>query len=275
STVKSGNDWTLLQSGSKFTEFPNLYEGTNQAADTTDAVTNENSADATLDKAGHPWGGRGTVKYHGWGNGLTAVEVMPDSANLTVGSTETSFYFKGDQKDVFKPQQLVWLRMVALEIPIAGSTGSGVAPAVGSFTATPSGSSVTVAGGASDADNDLSNVEVEFDGNGTWLQASGTTNWTLTKSGMSAGSHVVRARATDSAAHVSAVSGPVNFTTSSFACTATTANNNAHVTAGRATTSGGYAYAKGSGTNMGLNNTFTTTTLAQTSSGYYIIGNCP
>jgi poly(3-hydroxybutyrate) depolymerase len=53
-----------------------------------------------------------------------------------------------------------------------------------------------------------------------------------------------------------------------------TSSNYAHVTAGRATTSGGYTYAKGSGQNMGLYNTFVTKTLKQTSPGYYIIGTC-
>ncbi len=64
-------------------------------------------------------------------------------------------------------------------------------------------------------------------------------------------------------------------TTSGFTCTATTASNYAHVTAGRAHNSGGYALANGSNQNMGLYNTFYTSTLAQTSSGYYVIGNCP
>ncbi|MGX4640795.1 extracellular catalytic domain type 1 short-chain-length polyhydroxyalkanoate depolymerase [Massilia sp. SYSU DXS3249] len=64
-------------------------------------------------------------------------------------------------------------------------------------------------------------------------------------------------------------------TTSGFVCTTTTASNYAHVTAGRAHNSGGYALANGSNQNMGLNNTFYTSTLAQTSAGYYIIGNCP
>ena len=74
----------------------------------------------------------------------------------------------------------------------------------------------------------------------------------------------------------SALSSAVTGTTSSgFVCTATTASNYAHVTAGRAHNSGGYALANGSNQNMGLNNTFYTTTLAQTSAGYYVIGNCP
>ena len=64
-------------------------------------------------------------------------------------------------------------------------------------------------------------------------------------------------------------------TTSAFSCTATTSSNYAHVQAGRAYNSGGYAKAVGSNQNMGLNNTFYTSTLAQTSAGFYVIGNCP
>lgn len=64
-------------------------------------------------------------------------------------------------------------------------------------------------------------------------------------------------------------------TTAEFICTTTTSSNYAHVTAGRAHDSGGYALANGSNQNMGLNNTFYTSTLAQTSAGYYIIGSCP
>jgi poly(3-hydroxybutyrate) depolymerase len=59
------------------------------------------------------------------------------------------------------------------------------------------------------------------------------------------------------------------------AATCTTANNYAHVQAGRATQSGGYTYAKGSNQNMGLWNLFVTTTLKQTSPNYYVIGTCP
>lgn len=74
----------------------------------------------------------------------------------------------------------------------------------------------------------------------------------------------------------SALSNAVSGTTkSSFTCSATTSSNYAHVQAGRAYNSGGYALAKGSNQNMGLNNTFYSKTLAQTAAGYYIIGNCP
>jgi poly(3-hydroxybutyrate) depolymerase len=64
-------------------------------------------------------------------------------------------------------------------------------------------------------------------------------------------------------------------TTSGFVCTTTTSSNYAHVQAGRAHDSGGYALANGSNQNMGLDNTFYTATLAQTAAGYYVIGSCP
>lgn len=60
-----------------------------------------------------------------------------------------------------------------------------------------------------------------------------------------------------------------------WTCSTTTASNYAHVQAGRAHDSGGYALANGSNQNMGLDNLFVSKTLAQTAQGYYVIGNCP
>ncbi|MFF8863973.1 alpha/beta hydrolase family esterase [Streptomyces sp. NPDC015139] len=56
-----------------------------------------------------------------------------------------------------------------------------------------------------------------------------------------------------------------------------TASNYAQVQAGRATTSGGYAYAVGSRQNMGLYNTFVTHTLKESPTGYYTLADsgCP
>ncbi|MEU1243224.1 PHB depolymerase family esterase [Micromonospora parva] len=51
-----------------------------------------------------------------------------------------------------------------------------------------------------------------------------------------------------------------------------TASNYAHVTAGRAYQSGGYAYANGSNQRMGLYNTFYTTALKQTAPNHWVIG---
>ncbi|MFC8126282.1 PHB depolymerase family esterase [Streptomyces sp. NPDC057302] len=55
-----------------------------------------------------------------------------------------------------------------------------------------------------------------------------------------------------------------------------TANNYQQVQAGRATTSGGYTYAKGSNQNMGLFNTAVTHTLKESPAGHYVIadGTC-
>ncbi|WP_258565357.1 PHB depolymerase family esterase, partial [Streptomyces sp. WELS2] len=56
-----------------------------------------------------------------------------------------------------------------------------------------------------------------------------------------------------------------------------TASNYAHVQAGRATTSGGSAYAVGSGQIMGLYNTFVTHTLKESPTGYFTLADsgCP
>lgn len=58
-------------------------------------------------------------------------------------------------------------------------------------------------------------------------------------------------------------------------CVAVRDNNFAHVRAGRAHDVAGFAFANGSNQNMGLDNLFFRTTLAQLSPGHYIIGDCP
>jgi len=74
----------------------------------------------------------------------------------------------------------------------------------------------------------------------------------------------------------SVLSNAVSGTTkSAFTCSSWTSSNYAHVQAGRAHDSGGYALANGSNQNMGLDNTFYSSTLSQTATGYYVIGNCP
>lgn len=108
--------------------------------------------------------------------------------------------------------------------------------------------------------------------NGAALGSTGYTDSGLT----AATSYSYQVSALGNGGVESARSAAVTGSTSSgFACTATSASNYAHVQAGRAHASGGYALANGSNQNMGLYNTFYTSTLAQTSAGYYIIGNCP
>jgi hypothetical protein len=59
------------------------------------------------------------------------------------------------------------------------------------------------------------------------------------------------------------------------ACTEVSSSNYTHVTSGRATSTGFYTYAVGSGDYIGFNNIFTYTTLAQTSAGYFERRSCP
>ncbi len=127
----------------------------------------------------------------------------------------------------------------------------------------------------------------------SWNAASGATGYNLYRNGAKVNAGALTATAftdtglaaaTSYSYQVSALANGVESvlsnavsgsTTSGFVCTATTASNYAHVQAGRAHHSGGYALANGSNQNMGLYNTFYTSTLAQTAARYYIIGNCP
>ena len=102
---------------------------------------------------------------------------------------------------------------------------------------------------------------------------------TFTDSGLQPGTtYAWTVRAADASGVEGAASASAGGTTLGApppAATCTTATNYAHVAAGRATTSGGYAHARGSGQNMGLYNVFYTTTLKMTGTNYYVIGTCP
>lgn len=107
--------------------------------------------------------------------------------------------------------------------------------------------------------------------NGSLISATSYTATGLT----AATSYSFAVSATDATGE-SSLSPAISVTTASgWTCSATSASNYAHVQAGRAHDSGGYALANGSNQNMGLDNLFYTQTLAQTAAGYYIIGNCP
>lgn len=112
--------------------------------------------------------------------------------------------------------------------------------------------------------------------NGTRVNASPVSATSFTDTGLAASTTFSYQVSSTSSSGESGLSGAVSATTqSSWTCTATNASNYAHVQAGRAHDSGGYALANGSNQNMGLDNVFYTTTLAQTAAGYYVIGNCP
>lgn len=112
--------------------------------------------------------------------------------------------------------------------------------------------------------------------NGVKLTATPVAATSYTATGLSAATTYSFAVSAVGADGESALSAPVSVTTTSgFSCTTVSANNYAHVQAGRAHVSGGYAQANGSNQTMGLYNIFFTSTLAQTSAGYYVVGGCP
>lgn len=99
-----------------------------------------------------------------------------------------------------------------------------------------------------------------------------------TDSGLGAGTtHTYSVAARDADGTEGARSAQVTAGTTGAAAVCWTANNYEHVRAGRATTSGGYVYAKGSNQNMGLNNTFVIRTLKESPTGYYVLADarCP
>ncbi|HEY0062586.1 MAG TPA: poly(3-hydroxybutyrate) depolymerase PhaZ, partial [Telluria sp.] len=113
--------------------------------------------------------------------------------------------------------------------------------------------------------------------NGSKITGSPVSATVFTNTGLAPStSYSYQASSVSSSGVESALSAPVTGTTkSAFSCTTTTSSNYAHVTAGRAYNSGGYALATGSNQNMGLNNVFFSSTLAQTAAGYFVIGACP
>jgi poly(3-hydroxybutyrate) depolymerase len=112
--------------------------------------------------------------------------------------------------------------------------------------------------------------------NGAKITASPLTATAYTASGLVAStSYSFTVTATASGVESAQSASVVATTKAAFTCSATTSSNYAHVQAGRAHDSGGYALANGSNQNMGLDNTFYTATLAQTAAGYFVIGGCP
>lgn len=128
----------------------------------------------------------------------------------------------------------------------------------------------------------------------TWNQVAGASGYAVfrdgtqvaapaappyTDTGLAAGtSHAYTVAARDGAGTAGTRSGPVTVSTTGAAAVCWRgANNYQHVQAGRATTDGGYAYAKGSHQAMGLYNVFVTHTLKEAPAGYFVIADaaCP
>ena len=160
-----------------------------------------------------------------------------------------------------------------------GGGGDTTAPTV-SITAPSSGATVsgTVSFTASASDNvGVSKVEFYVDGSLKSTDTSSPYSYSWDTTAASNASHTLMAKAYDAANNTGSDSESVTVSNSgggNLYCG--TASNYNHVQAGRAYDSGGYAYADGSDQQMGLDNVYYTTTLQETSSGYYeIVSSCP
>ena len=112
--------------------------------------------------------------------------------------------------------------------------------------------------------------------NGSKVNAALITATSTTDTGLAAGTtYTWSVTAVDANGAESAASAAATGTTTGVVATCVTASNYAHTTAGRATVLLGYTYANGSSQNLGLWNTFVTTTLKQTGVNFYVMGTCP
>lgn len=149
-------------------------------------------------------------------------------------------------------------------------------------SASVSGSTVTVSGAASFDSGTIASYRVRLNGPSPVDDAAAGSGAGFSKAyaGRLDGTYSGSVTATGSNGQVSSACSIAPFQVGSgtpppFTCTTSTATNYAHVLAGRAYVSAGFALANGSNQNMGLYNIFITRTLAQTAQGYYVVGSCP
>ncbi|MER5738483.1 MULTISPECIES: fibronectin type III domain-containing protein [unclassified Streptomyces] len=106
---------------------------------------------------------------------------------------------------------------------------------------------------------------------GTKVNGAPVTTPSYTDPGLTAGTtYGYAVAAVDATGTAGPRSAAVDATTTGAAAVCVTASNYAHTTAGRAHQSGGYTYANGSQQNLGLWNVLVTSTLKQTSPGYWV-----
>lgn len=162
----------------------------------------------------------------------------------------------------------------------SGSTGGGGGGGGGTVLPAPTGVATS---GATNSSMTVSWIAVSGAAgynvyrNGSKVTAAPVTATSYNDTGLAAStSYSWTVAAVDGAGAEGALSSAATGTTTGgVAAQCFTSSNYAHTTAGRAHQSGGYALANGSNQNMGLWNTFVTTTLKMTGTNYYVIGTCP
>lgn len=159
-----------------------------------------------------------------------------------------------------------------------GLDGSGPGPGPGTLPA-PSGLAVSAVGDTSvtltwDRVPGAADYAVHRDG----VQVATPDGPPYADGGLAPGTgHTWTVAARDAAGTAGARSAPVTASTTGAPAACWKANNYQQVQAGRATTDGSYAYAKGSGQNLGLYNLYVTHTLKEAPAGYFVIADagCP
>lgn len=164
---------------------------------------------------------------------------------------------------------------------LSSGTGSGGGGGGGGTTTLPAPTSVATSGATTSTMKITWNAvtgatDYNVYRNANKVNALGVTTTSFTDTGLNPGTtYQWTVAARDANGVEGTLSAPASGTTSGTTAVCYTASNYAHTTAGRATQTGGYTYANGSNQNMGLWNTFVTTTLKQTGPNYYVIGTCP
>lgn len=220
--------------------------------------------------------------YNRWADSNNLVMLYPQTSTAATNSCWDWFGY--DSADYAKKSgpQMVAIKAMVDQLSSGAATGSTppattpLAAPTGVATSGATTSSMVISWGAvtnaasyniyrnANKANALAVTGTSFTDTG--LAASTTYNWTV-KAADSSGTEGAASTATAGTTLVAA--------TPPATATCYTASNYAHTTAGRAYTSGGYALANGSNQNMGLWNTFVTTTLKMTAADYYVIGTCP
>ncbi|WP_189849927.1 extracellular catalytic domain type 2 short-chain-length polyhydroxyalkanoate depolymerase [Streptomyces omiyaensis] len=151
----------------------------------------------------------------------------------------------------------------------AGATGTPGTPALPAPTGLAGTAGATTVSLSWNAVPGAASYEVYRDGAEVGTAPAGATGYTDT--GLTAGtSHGYAVAAVDASGTVGARSAPVTVTTTGSAPVCVTASNYAHTVAGRAHQTGGYTYANGSEQYLGLWNVLATSTLKETSPGYWV-----
>lgn len=212
--------------------------------------------------------------YNRWGDSNNIVMLYPQTG---VAATNSCWDWWGyDSADYAKKSgpQMAAIKAMVDQVSGGSTPPSGLPAPTGVATSNATASSMQISWGAVTG---AASYNVFRGGNKT--NALPVTATSFTDTGLAAATQYSwTVKAADSNGVEGAASAPATGTTTGSApppATCYTASNYAHTTAGRAYAAGGYTYANGSSQNMGLWNTFVTTTLKMTGTNYYVIGTCP